>query len=133
MRERFDLMEKRGQTLIVFITTVAVFIITVSVKQGVAIKITLSLVLAFLLYAVSMGFATLAQVYGSCIIPDPRLLRQHSLRWDDWTFKNNLIDYAGKHFEQNMNTVNARMQMIVGTLVFGLLSLLALLLWSAGS
>lgn len=132
-RERFDVMEKRGQTLIVFVTTVSVAIITLTAKQGSNPKASLSLILAFIFYVAAMAFAVGSQIYGTCIVPDPKLLREKSLEWDDWMFKNNLIDWAGKHFEKNMQIVNTRMQMILGTLLFGLLSLLLLSLWSTGS
>ncbi len=131
VRERFDLMEKRGQTLIVFVTTIAAFIVTLSTKQGVP-RVTVFLILGFSFYAVSMAFAIATQTYGKFIIPSPKLLREKTLTWDAWTFKNHLIDWAGSHFDQNMKVVNARMQMILGTILFGLLSLVSLALWATG-
>lgn len=131
VRERFDVMEKRGQTLIVFVTTLAAFIVTIATKTGTP-KTTIFLIVGFVCYVTSMVFAVLSQLYGKCVVPNPKLLREKTLEWDQWTFKNNLIDWAGRHFEENMKTVEARMQFIVGTIAFGLLSLVSLALWASG-
>jgi hypothetical protein len=129
-RERFDLMEKRGQSLIVFITSIGLVLVTISSQRPAKPPASVSLVLAFLCYIVSVVFACGSQMWGKITSPDPRLLREKSLLWDEWTFQNNLIDWAGRHYTTNLAVITQRARMVTGTLIFGLISLVLLTLWT---
>lgn len=130
-RERFDLMEKRGQTLIVFITTIGLAIVTLTSRQTPAPRVSFALVLAVLLYICSLLCALGSQVAGKVIVSDPRLLREKTLTWDEWTFKNNLIDWAGKHYANNLEVIQWRSTLVTGTLLFGIVTLFSLALWAS--
>jgi hypothetical protein len=128
-RERFDAMEKRGQSFIAFVTTVALAIVAIVAKDKKLSFVSIWCILATLTYITAIIFAIMSQTSGKLILPNPKLLREKTLGWSEWEFQNNLIDWAGKHYEHNLEQINKRWKMVNGVITFGFATLLLLAVW----
>lgn len=129
VRERFDAMEKRGQTIIVFFTTISLAIITIVAKDKSLSFKTTWFILASLSYIVMLVFGIISQTSGTLIFPNPKLIYEKTLSWSKWEFQKNLIYQAGEHYEHNLEQIDRRWKIVNISACFGLVTLFSLAIW----
>ena len=130
-KERFDAVEKRNQTIIAFVTTLALAAVTLAGSKQ-APPLTVSLVIAVLSYLTMVIVGIYAQVKGDLKLPDPSLLYQKSLGLPPIEFQQRFIYWAGEDYKYNRTQINNKGQLTNITAIFGLLTLFMLAIWVSG-
>ncbi|HEX8196040.1 MAG TPA: hypothetical protein VF571_07625 [Pyrinomonadaceae bacterium] len=130
-KERFDAMEKRNQTIIAFVTTLALALLgLVGDKQ--TPPVTISLAIAALLYLTMVAIGIYTQVKGDLSLPNPALLYQKNLGLPPIEFQQRFIYWAGEDYKYNITQINNKGKLTNFTAIFGLLTLFMLAIWISG-
>ena len=66
------------------------------------------LILAFVMFFLSVLVGTLARATGNLSLLTPQLLYEGWLHYSPWEFKKNAVYWAGEHFKANSGLVNRK-------------------------
>jgi hypothetical protein len=127
---RFEAADSRIQALQVFIVTITIAVTTIGGKDA----LHSAPVWGALLFAtVSVFIGLVARCMGAISVSSPAaLFCSEWLSKDPWTFRKDMLSFAGEHFEKNRRLINRKgLAAIVMTGLFAL-EVVLLLIWVAG-
>jgi hypothetical protein len=128
--KRLDVMDGRIQTMLAFASTTTAVVPTVAKAAGLSFR-SWWLYSALGLFALQLIIGTYARLVGTIRLLKPAAFYDRWLAKSPWTFKKDLIYFAGQDFNANGKLLQTRWRLTVAISVIFFLEVGLLLAWIA--
>ena len=129
---RFESADNRIGSLITTVSslTLAAPILARAVRPEIVFSSAFFIV-ALVFFGISIVVGLFARTKGVLTLPDPGVIREHSLSKSPWQFKADAIYFAARHFDANANAINTKGNWSIVLTILTVLEIMALVLWIA--
>ena len=131
---RFEAVDSRIQTLQAFIATMTFAFPAIATTLSESIQFRSPwFVAALVVAAIAVVCGVIGRSWGGIVVCSPETLYEKWLGKSEWTFKKDMVYFAGQHFAANTRLINIKGRIVVGMTILFLCETGLLLRWIISS